>query len=792
MLDTHRLELEGICQQMDGRRRREISTVKMVLEREKESDMLALSDKLNMQYSQSMRDVEEKLQQQYSDMCGEVFAMERARLENEYKLCLDCFKDSAASEKERQFCSQLEQLCAHYRDGLEILRKKYEMFNEQKMSEVQRTASQSNDDGHVLSDHHHQPLGAAVLDHCLDPNAGTELDEPLHRGLRLEHFAETGQLKKSHYEEFCSPKGAYMSICEDLYEDAALPAEPDRPTGCQQGVDVLHMSFSSSLPDGEEVDSDVAQYKLVMEKKLRHCKNQLQAMSYNMRQLSVSHQQSIVQLKADFEQQRTLIVSEYELKLATFRSELQSLEWAFQQRHHQENQLLHRLHPKASSKVCCSQEVQTISENDKLIHHQPSLQEAHEQQCLGLQEAHEQQCLELQAKFAEEIEALKVAHNEDLSRTVSAINEEAMNMLTQQKDRLLKIHDLNLWVQESKMHSEFVLQLENIKSDIEERYIEALSELHVRSAIRHALMLETAESMKHGPEQGTEEELQMVLRQKCFEVEDIHSIAEMQVAKVREYESKLHEFKQAMSEEYASHIAQLRADHELDLAKQEQTLREQLEADYSKQLKVIADNYNAKTEFEIEKVKKDMNEAMEKASMLLSQQHMQKFRQMTEKLQEVHQAELAAADHERGILQAQHEEAISVVREELECKYQEDIACLTASHRQELSRLKERYEEEVVPVTKVREMESELAELRQQNAGLLGASSAQVQAQRSLQEALEAKQNELTALKELTDKEVTRIEQVLSEKIHEMEDNIQLKTTENASLLQAQNTLRVQ
>ena len=765
LLVTHRQELEVVCQQLDGRRRKEVSTVKMVLEQEKQSDMMSLFQKLNSQYNQSMHDVVDKLQSQYRKMCHEVFAIERARLESEYALCLDCFKVSVAYENGQQFCVQLEQLCTHYREELESLRKKYETFDQYKMSQgPSKSPHLLNQRQSIEND---QQI-AAILGRHIDantscPEPSLQLDDTctLQRNLMPEHFAETGQLRKTHSEDLYN-LSAY--ICEDPLEGTPLPAMMPEfgmsvlSAEYQQSLETLGSSLSSDYE--REQDYDVSYDRVLLEKKIRHLKSQLQKMSYNMRHLNISHQQSIAQLKADCEQQRMLTVSECELKLAAFCMELESLRWALEQQQQQQ--------PKLDKSYCC-QEVQTIPEIENDI----SLQN-HQ----SLKEAHEQKCLELQAKFAEDIEMLKIAHSKDLSRTVTTANEEAANMLKQQKDRLLKMHNLNLWVLESKMHSEFSQQLEYMKAEMEERYVEALSALYVKSAIRTASILEIAESKRNEGKQTTREELQIAFNQKCFEVEDVTEQLK------EEYESKLLQLKKTITEEYTSHITQLKIDHKVYLAEQEHTLRMQLEADHSKQLKEIADNYTTKKEFEIEQ-----------ACIQLSQQHMVKFREMTEKLQEVHQAELNAADQEKDLLQTQHEEAISIIRGELECKHEVDIAHLIASHRDELLSIKEllqkKAEENSVLASNFKELESELSTLKQQHSEILFASEAQSQVQKSVEERLDAKQNELIELEDVTKKEVAQIEQIMSEKLQEMEHNLQLKIAESDYLHQTQRSLQV-
>ena len=159
------------------------------------------------------------------------------------------------------------------------------------------------------------------------------------------------------------------------------------------------------------------------------------------------------------------------------------------------------------------------------------------------------------------------------------------------------------------------------------------------------------------------------------------------------------------------------------------------------------------------------------------------------------QAEFSAADNARDHFGAHHKDAISIIKEEMGYKNEEDIANLIASQRQELLSLREllkaKDEEKFVLASKFKEDLLEFSALKRKYEDLVLANEAHSQVQKSLEERMDAKQNELIALKAVTEKEARRIEQIMSEKLQEMEHSFQLKITENECLLQAQKCLQV-
>lgn len=151
--------------------------------------------------------------------------------------------------------------------------------------------------------------------------------------------------------------------------------------------------------------------------------------------------------------------------------------------------------------------------------------------------------------------------------------------------------------------------------------------------------------------------------------------------------------------------------------------------------------------------------------------------------------EYSAADND---LSAQHIDAISIIKKEIGFKSQEDIANLIASQRRELLCLKEllqvNAEEKDVLASNLKENQSEFSALKYKYEEVVLAREAQSQVQESLEE---RKQNELIALKAVTDKETRRIEQFMSQKLQEMEHNFQLKISENECLHLTQKCLQV-
>ena len=87
----------------------------------------------------------------------------------------------------------------------------------------------------------------------------------------------------------------------------------------------------------------------------------------------------------------------------------------------------------------------------------------------------------------------------------------------------------------------------------------------------------------------------------------------------------------------------------------------------------------------------------------LVKEYMAKFREVTEKLQQVHQSELSALQQEKLLSETRHSEELDRLREEVEERHQHDISQIMESHKHELTGLQELYE------AKLRQAESEHA-----------------------------------------------------------------------------------
>jgi hypothetical protein len=89
----------------------------------------------------------------------------------------------------------------------------------------------------------------------------------------------------------------------------------------------------------------------------------------------------------------------------------------------------------------------------------------------------------------------------------------------------------------------------------------------------------------------------------------------------------------------------------------------------------------------------EIDAKMEDARKKLVKEHMSKFKDLTDKLQQVHQSELESLRQEKDDLESQHLHELELLREELDARHQEDLSELVNAQKRELEGLQAAYDE---------------------------------------------------------------------------------------------------
>jgi len=205
-----------------------------------------------------------------------------------------------------------------------------------------------------------------------------------------------------------------------------------------------------------------------------------------------------------------------------------------------------------------------------------------------------------------------------------------------------------------------------------------------------------------------------------------------------QYRDKLGELESTMAAERKKQITLLKEQYDQEWVEREQALRSQLEEEHVRQMEeLVAQCAREKAQAQ-ESLQKDLTEqtqrleselavlrerseedvrsaetrAGEEVRKHLVKEYMTKFRDMTEKLQQVHQSELDALQQEKLLGETRHAEELDCLREELEAKHQHELSQVVQAHKQELAGLQELYE------ARLQQTESEhavrMSELQQQ------------------------------------------------------------------------------
>ena len=305
------------------------------------------------------------------------------------------------------------------------------------------------------------------------------------------------------------------------------------------------------------------------------------------------------------------------------------------------------------------------------------------------------------------------------------------------KERLQRQHQCELKAQDQKLRSELSLERDALQAKLEEEYTGKLAKALTESALKNATQVEEISQQLRlekqravsllEKEQETRREQEVTRsaeeRREALEAcrmefelarkEYQSKIAELEMALARESEGKVAVLSQQHQEDWAEREDRLRGDMELECRQQvkeartecerekeealvnlrealeerlqvelraahemhQQAMREnqaQLQANYEKELATVHMNAQPVSS-EPRQDGQYMDARIETIRAEMVKEHKAKFQEMTEKLQALHQAEVAGLQREREAENGRHQEEVERVREEMEARLHREL-----------------------------------------------------------------------------------------------------------------------
>ena len=147
------------------------------------------------------------------------------------------------------------------------------------------------------------------------------------------------------------------------------------------------------------------------------------------------------------------------------------------------------------------------------------------------------------------------------------------------------------------------------------------------------------------------------------------------------YEMKLAELENALTSEKNRQIELLKKENEENWCTREQELRSQLEIDHKLSIDELVKFHNEAKTLALTELETELNLRMEKVHSQLVEEHMAKFKELTEQLQRVHESEVATLTEEKNVLESSHEAALKQLQVELEDRLQEEVESCAARYK---------------------------------------------------------------------------------------------------------------
>ena len=451
---------------------------------------------------------------------------------------------------------------------------------------------------------------------------------------------------------------------------------------------------------------------------------------------------SIEQFDSQRQMEKQLLANE-----AAFNEEISKMRQEYEQKIH-ELELAHLQHINQLSDEYGQKEHELIALHEDKYQ---ELLSTHEEEKQVLIQKYECEISEVELTHSRRLLELRDEVKEASERASKSFTEELEMELDAQRDKLEQQHRLDLSLLETKLRNEFSLERVKMRSDFEDTQCDVIARTQSESALRYAVKLEditrqlqeekanALKEQKKALEAKFRDDLERLKDQdKTGMVQELHSmsvehqnaLAAQEAELTTNFEAKMAELELKMTGERKTQLTLLKEHYEQEWVKYKGQIQEQVESEQMKhteellaeckreseiELQALQDelcevksqshdveSLKAHYEAELEAIKaqhdteleavKAQSEAefdakMEDARKKLIKEHMSKFKEVTDKLQQVHQSELESLRQEKHDLESQHLHELELLREELDARRQDDLSELVSTHKSELEGL---------------------------------------------------------------------------------------------------------
>ena len=476
----------------------------------------------------------------------------------------------------------------------------------------------------------------------------------------------------------------------------------------------------------------------------------LQVECQNLQERLSQSATSIEQFDSQRQVEKQLLANE-----AAFSEEIGKVRREYDQKIH-ELELAHLQHMNQVSDEYGQKECELIALHEEKCQ---ELTSTHEEEKLVLIHKYEREINDVELAQSRRLLELRDEVKEASERASKSFAEELEMELNAQREELEQQHRLDLSLMETKLRNEFSLERVRMRSEFENTHCDVIARTQSESALRHAVKLEDVtrqlqeekanalKEQKKALEAKFRDDLERLKDQdKTGMLQELHSmqvehqsaLAAREAELMTQFEAKMAELEEKMAGERKTQLTLLKEHYEQEWVKykgqvqvqveSEQSKRvdellaeckqekdaelqalqdelckvknqtrdiESLKAHYEAELEEMKAHYEAELEAMKAQCEAEVDAKIENARKKLIKEHMSKFKEVTDKLQQVHQSELESLRQEKEDLESQHLHELELLREELDARHQEDLSELVNAQKRELEGLQAAYDERV-------------------------------------------------------------------------------------------------
>ena len=260
----------------------------------------------------------------------------------------------------------------------------------------------------------------------------------------------------------------------------------------------------------------------------------------------------------------------------------------------------------------------------------------------------------LEVKFRDNLERLKDQDKTGMVQELHSMSMEHQNALAAQEAELTTHFEAKMTELELQMAGERKTQLTLLKEHYEQEWVKYKGQVQEQVE---------SEQMKH-----TEDLLAECKRERDTELQALQD----ELCKIKSQ---------------SKDVESLKAHYEAEL--------EAMKAQCDAELEAMKAQCDAELEAMKAQSEAEIDAKMEDARKKLIKEHMGKFKEVTDKLQQVHQSELESLRQEKDDLESQHLRELELLREELDARHQDDLSELVNTQKRELEGLQAAHDERV-------------------------------------------------------------------------------------------------